>query len=366
MRSGLPQYGGSGTLESSPKSALGQPLPNGMITANPKQSDEEKIFSQLRDIVSKQLPLNDKGTINGLSVDFYLTFWRLSLYDIYIPVDHYEKQENFLKDQIYEQQEIIKVFERKKQTGERDHARATREMRALEEQLLQLQNERLEQERNHERVCKRLKESMGTFFVDPNPPATIALVKYFIAPRVLTSESDALFCARFVTLLIKINVWGFQLLDFFNKWTIMLTQYLLSCTDREARVFGIFLSEAMGHMLELRRDEQNFLKVAKDNPVFYRHYYPHDYDPNGTDTKTGNQNKPMEFCAHHHMVSGHGTWENRLTKVLLQGLQSKDWQERRNSMLVVSNSYENFPMTNRCGAQLLGVVRFFTFVLNVI
>lgn len=353
LRSGLPQYGGgSGMIESSPKSSTGQALTN---AENPKRSDEEKIFAQLRDIVSQQLPLNEKGAINGLSIDFYLTFWRLSLYDIYIPVDHYEKQENFLKDQIYDQQNRLNVMERKKQQGDREYTRVVREKRDLEEQLLQLQNERIEQEKNHDRVCKRLKESMGNFFVDPNPPATLAFVKYFIAPRVLTSESDALFCARFINLMIKIRAWGFQLLDFFNKWTIMLTQYLLSCTDREARVFGIFLSEAMGHMLELRREEKHFFEQAKDNPVFYRHYYPHDYDPNGVDGK-GNPCKPMEFCTHQHMIAGHGTWESRLTKVLMQGLQSKDWQERRNSMLVISNSYKNFPMTNRCGAQLLQVV----------
>eukprot|EP00398_MALV-I-01_sp_L67-1_P000349 gene349-741_t len=294
---------------------------------------------------SQQIKLDDQETIDGVSVDFYLTFWRLSLYDIYIPTDHYEKQENFLNDQILEQTNIIQRCERQKMAGEREHRRATSEKRALEDQLIQLKNERLEQEKNYAAVCKRLAASKDGFVKDPSPSVTRAIVKHLIAPRVLLSEADALFCARFINLMIDVKMYGFQLLDFYNQWTLLLPQFLLCCSDSEARVFGIFLSEAMGHMLTMRKDPQIFEKESADNPVFLRNYYPRDYDVEAEGPKKQTQ--------HADLVTGHNVWERRLSQILLQGLKSEDWQERRNALLVISNSYRRFPMTHRVGGELL-------------
>ena len=43
--------------------------------------------------------------------------------------------------------------------------------------------------------------------------------RYCIAPRVLLSESDALYCAHFIRKLVKTKADMFQLLDFYNNWS---------------------------------------------------------------------------------------------------------------------------------------------------
>merc|ERR1719401_2822077 len=101
----------------------------------------------------------------------------------------------------------------------------------------------------------------------------MTFVADMIFPRMLTSHSDALFCCNFIRMLIRLRTNGFQFLDFYNHWTMMLTQNIRSCSEREAQIFGVFLREMMSYVVSLRRDEAFFVAESKENPCFYRNYY---------------------------------------------------------------------------------------------
>lgn len=156
------------------------------------------------------------------------------------------------------------------------------------------------------------------------------------------------FCSNFVKLLIKLKTPGFHLLDFYNSWTIMLTQCLKSCSEREAKVFGVFLREMMQYVLYLRQDEKTFLAEMKDNPAFYRNYRD---EPSKT-----TKDSPIEWTNFADIKRGHSKWEGRIYKVMRQGLEADDWMEKRNALLLLSQAYEAFPVVERYASLVLQAV----------
>lgn len=54
------------------------------------------------------------------------------------------------------------------------------------------------------------------------PLAVQAFVKWMLAPRMLNSEADALFCSEFVGLLLELRTHLFNFLAFTNIWTKMV------------------------------------------------------------------------------------------------------------------------------------------------
>merc|ERR1712217_976275 len=165
-----------------------------------------------------------------------------------------------------------------------------------------------------------------------------------ICPRVLTSYTDALFCCHFVRLMIRLKTPGFQLLDFYNNWTIMLTQCIRCCSERESQIFGVFLRELMSYVCFLRRGEETYKKETEGNPVFYRNYYE---DPAAAD---------IEWSQFTDIKKGHAKWEGRIFKAMKQGLDSEDWMEKRNALLLLSACYESYPIVEKYANATLKLV----------
>merc|ERR1719379_1110267 len=99
-----------------------------------------------------------------------------------------------------------------------------------------------------------------------------------------------------------------------------------SCTEKEASTFGRFLNIMMGDVYKLRKDEKKFSEIAKENVCFRRHYF---------------LSQPMTYDE---LQKGHTKWEMRMFRAVKPGLNSEDWSERRNSLLVISKTYESFPL----------------------
>jgi len=257
------------------------------------------------------------------------------LHDVFMPTEGYEQAATNIQAE-------IKLLERQKLEMERRRDEShTREYKALKKEIVKLQDfhtklreESLQQSQNHKQVLARLEQEKDKWFMKPSPHATAAFVAEMICPRVLTSFADALFCCHFVRLLIKLKTPGFQLLDFYNNWTIMLTQCIRCCSEREAQIFGIFLREMMSYVLHLRKDEQTFNAEMKDNPCFHRNYYTP-----GEEVK--------EWAQFGDIKKGHGKWEGRIFKSMKAGLDSDEWMEKRNTLLMLSQSYEAFPTVER-------------------
>lgn len=226
----------------------------------------------------------------------------------------------------------------------RDYKVLKKEGARLADCQTKLKEEHVAHLSNHQKVCTRMEEEKKQWFMKPSPHATSTFVHEMICPRVLTSYSDALFCCRFVRLLIRLRTPGFQLLDFYNSWTIMLTQCIRCCSEREAQIFGVFLREMMSYILQLRRDETAYNAEMRDNPCFHRNYYE---DPSAV---------TVEWAQFGDIRKGHSKWEGRIYKAMRQGLDAEDWMEKRNALLMMSQSYEAFPVVEKYARAILQAV----------
>jgi len=295
---------------------------------------------ELEKVARANLP--PKFEESGLSIKFYITFWRLSLQDICVPNEGYERMLKQTKQNLEQIENQIKTME-----NSRGHNQ-DKEIKALKKEQVRVADLQIKlkaewnlQKWNHQQVLARMEKEKDQWFVQPGPDATIAFVQHMIYPRVVTAHADTQFCCQFVKLLIKLKTPGFQLLDFYNCWTIMLTQSIRCCSEREAEIFGGFLRESMSYMLHLRRDEQEYAKEIEGNPCFHRNYY------------MGSSDGAVEWTAFSDFRKGHSKWEGRLQKGLRQGLDSEDWMEKRNALLLLSQSYEFFPVVEKYAKFLL-------------
>eukprot|EP00930_Biecheleria_cincta_P027293 TRINITY_DN19176_c0_g1_i1.p1 TRINITY_DN19176_c0_g1~~TRINITY_DN19176_c0_g1_i1.p1 ORF type:complete len:1526 (-),score=347.64 TRINITY_DN19176_c0_g1_i1:60-4616(-) len=287
---------------------------------------------------------------DGLAMQFYITFWRLSLQDIFMPTEGYERsigQINAAQKQIETQR--FKMERDRDYAHSREYKNLKKESARLKDFHDKLKEEQLQQKLNHEKVLARLETEKVGWFKKPGPSATACFVAEMLCPRVLTSYADALFCCRFVRLLIRLKTPGFQLLDFYNSWTVMLTQNIRCCSEREAQIFGVFLREMMAYVYNLRKNEKTYEAEMKDNPCFHRHYAKFE------DKETIDKDV-VEYAKYEDIKKGHAKWEGRIYKALRQNLDSEDWMEKRNALLLLSQSCEAFPVVAKYATLLLQCV----------
>ncbi|CAK9089862.1 THO complex subunit 2 (Tho2) [Durusdinium trenchii] len=308
--------------------------------------EEVELQQQLLGIAQKCLPRPIEE--DGLSMDFYVTFWRLSLQDIFVPTEGYEKVLNRIQSGQRSFEDSKAKLDRKysPDTHSREYKAVVRNLQRQKEAYDKVKEEQLQQKLNFEKVLARLELEKGGWFLKKSPEATQAMVAEMIMPRALTSYSDALFCCKFIRLLIRMKTSGFLFLDFYNVWTLMLCMNLRSCTEREAQICGLLLREMMSYVCTLRKSEKAYEQEMKDNPCFHRHHF----DSNNVETT-------IEFAKHADIVRGHSKWEGRIYKVLRQNLESsEDWSDKRNTLLLLSESCDSYPVLERYARGVLQCV----------
>ncbi|CAE7327190.1 THO2 [Symbiodinium pilosum] len=305
--------------------------------------EEMQVQKQLMDIAFKCLPNSIEE--EGLSMDFYVTFWRLSLQDIFVPTEGYEKVLARMSQGLKTLEDSKLKLDRKynNDTHSREYKGLLRNIARQKEAHDKVKEEHLKQKLNFEQVLARLEQEKSSWFVKHCPEATQTMVAEMILPRALTSYGDALFCCKFARLLIRMKTPGFLVLDFYNSWTVMLTMNLRSCTEVEAQICGHFLHEMMSYICFLRKSEKAFEAEMKDNPCFHRHHY------DGTPADP-------EFAKHADIVRGHNKWEGKILKALRQNLESEDWTDKRNALLLLSKSCETYPIVEKYGKTVLALV----------
>ena len=326
------------------------PFARGATKADAKASlvataEEVELQKQLLGVAQKCLSKSTDE--DGLSMDFYMTFWRLSLQDIFVPTEGYERVLSRIMARQREDEDTKARMDRKYNvdTHSREYKNLQRNIVRQKEAYDKLKEEQLQQKLSFEKVLARLELEKSGWFLKPGPEATLALVAEMFMPRALTSYADAMFCCKFARLLIRMKTPGFLFLDFFNSWTIMLCMNLRSCTEREAIICGIMLREMMAYVYSLRKSEKVYEQEMKDNPCFHRHHY----DEKNVDT-------PIEFTKHFDMIRGHNKWEGRIYKVLKQNLESDEWSDKRNTLLLLSQSCDSYPIVEKYARGVLQCV----------
>jgi len=301
--------------------------------------------AELSKVVRKYLPAQFES--EWLSVDFYLTFWRLGLQDVVVPKEGYEKALSQMGAKLTELQSSRKQIERKERERDLEHNREykglRKEYQRLSEVQSKLKEEGIQANHNHKKVKMRLDAEKVNWVVKQEKPgqsqaAATAFVTEMMCPRLLTSHADALFCSNFVKLLFSLTTPCFKLVELYNTWTTMVPQFIRCCTEREAEILGIFIREMMSYVLQMRKEETGSKTEKKEEKA------------EAGQGAAAAATAPAEVAD---IKKEHKIWEGRICKAMRSCLESDDWVEKRNVLLLLSQSYTTCPITEKCAEGML-------------
>ncbi|SBS88996.1 THO complex subunit 2, putative (THO2) [Plasmodium ovale curtisi] len=203
--------------------------------------------------------------LNGINVNFYLTYWRLSISDVYVPHKQYlkviEKYDLYIKK--------LEKYEEEKKKNE-DHQWVQKKIQKLHKKRECMKNE-YESHILHTNKIKNMLVDVIDHWVDPDKielNTFTEFTKSLIAPRILYSEKDSLFCSKFVQLLLEFRTPLFNFCALVHVFTKMLIPLINTCTEKEALNIGIFFNDFFSYIYLLCDDVRRFHTVTDKNPCF--------------------------------------------------------------------------------------------------
>ena len=123
-------------------------------------SDEVLTHPSLQNTLTQITRLLPANKWHAISPGFYTTFWQLSLYDICVPRGRYQAEINKLKSL------IASLENDRSDPSLAGIAKRKREKERANTMIAEMQVELLAQEKNHEKVMKRLEAQKQSWFRD--------------------------------------------------------------------------------------------------------------------------------------------------------------------------------------------------------
>jgi THO complex subunit 2 len=178
---------------------------------------------------------------NSLSPELYVTFWGLTLYDLYVPKKRYESE-------IAKQHAALKALEEISDNSHSAIAKRKKDKERIQEVLDRLSSELQKQEQNVAAVHQRLvreKDSWLTSCPD-SLKINMEFLQRCIFPRCVLSMPDAVYCAKFVHTLHSLGTPFFNTVNHIDVLICKaLPPMICCCTDFEAGRLGRFLYETL-------------------------------------------------------------------------------------------------------------------------
>ena len=183
-------------------------------------------------IVQAVMPAVNKKFWEDLSPRIYVSFWTLTMYDLEVPKDIYNQQDERLKAQIAAIEEDRTMTPAKiKKEAERGRMM---QLKLIEEQLKQDEHVRrvrgrLEQEKEHWFQSSKLLARVNSLLIficlvdSVKSEMTTQFFQHCLFPRCLFTASDALYCAKFVHLLHTLKTPNFSTLICFDRVSSLIS-----------------------------------------------------------------------------------------------------------------------------------------------
>ena len=245
-----------------------QPMSSSPIQPNRPVQACHPVLQDFIDPIRSLLPAR---TWEILSVPFYITFWQLSLSDLYVGFSEYNEERN-------RQQKKIGLI-----NGDRTDISAAgtqkkeREKKAITELQDRLAAELREQVGMFSATRTRLGFEKDNWFANAWgkwDTLNIALIEHCFFPRILMSPMDAIYTFKMIRLLHSSGTANFRtmgILDqIFNEKR--LTSMIFLSTSKEAENMGRFLNEILRELARWHTDKAIFEKeaygVRRDLPGF--------------------------------------------------------------------------------------------------
>ncbi|KAK7500593.1 hypothetical protein BaRGS_00008168 [Batillaria attramentaria] len=228
---------------------------------------------------------------------FYWTFWSLSMYDLKVPTNAYEKQIQQLRAQIT-QAEDNKDMPQSKKKKERERCN----------QLIdKLTDEEKKQQEHVAQVMARLKKEREAWFPCGTTKAemTTNFLQLCLFPRCCFTASDAMYCGYFIQVLHSLKTPNFSTLICYDRIFNDTTYTVTSCTENEAHRYGRFLASTLETIMRWHSNITIYDKECANYPGFVTVFRK------GSDTN--NKMDRLDFENFRHVCH---KWHFRITKIL--------------------------------------------------
>ncbi|RWS14898.1 THO complex subunit 2-like protein, partial [Dinothrombium tinctorium] len=257
---------------------------------------------------------------DDLSPRFFVTFWTLSMFDLEVPKSSYDREVDRLKNQITQTEENKEMVQSKKK-------KEVERCRLLQERLLE---EQLRQDEHVRRVKQRLEKEKEQWFQSKvaKMEMTTQFLQHCLFPRCIFTATDALYCAKFVHLLHTIKTPNFSTLICYDRIFGDISYTMCSCTVNEANHYGRFLCALLETVMKWHKDKAVFEKECAKYPGFVTKFC--DKDP-----------VHVDYENYRHVCH---KWHYRLTKAFILCLDSTDYIQIRNSLIVLTKVLPFFPV----------------------
>ncbi|XP_073059510.1 THO complex subunit 2 [Primulina eburnea] len=269
---------------------------------------------------------------NSLSPDLYATFWGLTLYDLHVPRNRYESE-------ITKQHAALKALEELSDNSSSAIAKRKKDKERIQESLDRLIMELQKHEEHVKSVHRRLAHEKDTWL--SSCPDTLKINMEFLQrcvfPRCTFSMPDAVYCAIFVNTLHSLGTPFFNTVNHIDVLICKTLQPMICCcTEYEVARLGRFLFETLKTAYHWKSDETVYERECGNMPGFAVYYrYPN-----------------SQRVTYGQFIKVHWKWSQRITRLLIQCLESTEYMEIRNSLIMLTKISSVFPVTRKSGINL--------------
>ncbi|KAL8617110.1 hypothetical protein ACOMHN_014280 [Nucella lapillus] len=261
---------------------------------------------------------------------FYWTFWSLSMYDLRVPSEAYKRQISQLNLQM-SQAEDMKDMPQSKKKKERERCQGLIEKLSEEEKK---QNEHVAH------VMARLKKERDAWFPHGTTKSemTTNFLQLCLFPRCCFTASDALYCGYFIQVLHTLKTPNFSTLICYDRIFCDITYTMTSCTENEAHRYGRFLSCTLDTIMKWHSSTQVYEKECANYPGFVTIFRK------GSDSN--NKMDRLDFENFRHVCH---KWHFRITKAIISCLESGNFIQIRNALIILTKILPHFPRIVQIG-----------------
>ncbi|XP_022539435.2 THO complex subunit 2 [Astyanax mexicanus] len=291
----------------------------------------EQVMAPVHEVV---VSLHPPKVWDDIRPQFYATFWSLTMYDLAVPHNAYDREVNKLKLQIKAIDENAEMPLNKKK---KEKERCT----ALQDKLQEEEKKQLE---HVQRVLHRLKlEKDNWLLAKSTKNETITkFLQLCLFPRCVFSAIDAVYCARFVELVHQQKTPNFCTLLCYDRVFSDIIYTVASCTENESRRYGRFLCCMLETVTRWHSDKAIYEKECGNYPGFLTIFRASGFDG-------GNKADQLDYENFRHVVH---KWHYKLTKASVHCLETGEYTHIRNILIVLTKILPYYPKVLNLGQAL--------------
>nr|XP_034300331.1 THO complex subunit 2 [Crassostrea gigas] len=287
----------------------------------------------MQPVVELIRPIYSPRVWEDLSATFFVTFWSMSMYDLAVPTTVYDKQIQQLTSQItaIEDNEDLPQSKKKK------------EKERCSSLIAKLKDEMKKQGDHCSRVMARLKAQRDSWFISRSTKnETITqFLQLCVFPRCCFTASDAVYCAKFIHILHDLKTPNFSTLICCDRIFCDITYTVTNCTENEAHRYGRFLCASLDTIMKWHSSKEIYDKECAAYPGFVTVFRK------GTDSV--NIADQLDYENYRHVCH---KWHFRITKAMVACLESGNYIQIRNALIVLTKILPNYPKIQQFGQAL--------------